>query len=311
LTKLRIGSLFTGVSGLELGLLKDPKFELTFVADPDKYCAQVLAYLHPNTPNLGSVTQLVQAERLTEIPDVDLIMGGTSCQNFSYQGDKTGLEGVKSKLFYEFAKIIQFKQPKYVVWENVVGAATHKDFKIVKEIFEEIGYEIDYDIFNAREYSGTIQQRRRIILLATRKDLDQVRLNRTIPGIELSQEMRDLKERLVGVSKSHRSGEEDEDGNEIVPERIEVRVNRGIANTQVTGWGCAGVSTKNYVQEDDGTLRELNINESELLMTWPKDHTKFGILNGKTVEISMAQRYKMCGNGVVSELIPSLLRDVK
>lgn len=303
---IRIGSLFSGVSGLEHDLLKKPGFELVFVADPDKFCSQVLAYLHPEARNLGSVTEV----DYNTIPDCDMIMGGTSCQNFSYQGDRKGLEGIKSKLFYDFAKIIQFKQPKYVVWENVFGAYTHSDFQIVKEIFNEIGYEIDYDIYNATEFAGTIQQRRRIILLATRKDLNKVGLSRAIPSIQLSPEMQDLKERLVGVSKSHREEKVDREGNIIEEGKIEVRLNHGLANTLVTGWGCAGVSTKNYVQED-GLLREISVNEAELLMTWPKDHTKYGIKDGETVEIPLAQRYKMCGNGVVSEVIGNIFKDLE
>lgn len=303
---IRIGSLFSGVSGLEHDLLKRPDFDLAFVADPDKFCSQVLAYRHPEVRNLGSVTEVMY----DTIPDCELIMGGTSCQNFSEQGDRMGLEGVKSKLFYDFAKIIQFKQPKYVVWENVYGAYTHKDFQIVKKIFMEIGYEIDYDIFNAAEYSGTIQQRRRIILLATRKDLNQVRLDRSIPSIELNGEMQDLKNRLVGVSKSHREAQEETAKRSAQEERIDVRLNHGIANTLVTGWGCAGVSTKNYVKEN-GILREITVNEAELLMTWPKDWTKYGIENDKIVEIPTAQRYKMCGNGVVSEVIGNLFRNLE
>ena len=233
-----------------------------------------------------------------------------NCQNFSYQGDQLGLEGLKSKMFYEFAKIVKSKQPKYVIWENVVGASTHKDFKIVKDIFKEIGYEIDYEVFDASRFSGTIQQRRRIILLATRKDFSQVRLDRSIPNISLSPEMQNLKERLVGFSKSHRSGKEDENGEITEDERIDARINYGIANTLVTGWGCSGVSTKNYINEN-GILRELNINEAELLMTWKKDHTKYGFVNGDLFEIPMAQRFKMCGNGVVSEMIENLFRNIE
>jgi DNA-cytosine methyltransferase len=304
---IRIGSLFSGVSGLELELLKRPGFELTFVADPDRFCSQVLAYLHPESRNLGSVTEV----DYSTIPDCDMIMGGTSCQNFSYQGDKKGLEGVKSKLFYDFAKIIQFKQPKYVVWENVFGAYTHSDFQIVKEIFNEIGYEIDYGIFNSAVFARTIQQRQRIILLATRKDLNQVRLDRTIPSLELTSEMQDLKKRLVGVSKSHREEKVDKEGNVIEEGKIEVRLNHGLANTLVTGWGCAGVSTKNYTVDENGILSDLTVNEAEMLMTWPKDHTRYGIKDGETVEIPLAQRYKMCGNGVVSEVIGNIFNKLE
>jgi len=303
---IRIGSLFTGVSGLELELLKDPKYELAYVADPEKWCAAVLAHNHPDVINLGTVTKI----KSEEIPDADIIMAGTSCQNFSAQGDRQGLRGKKSKLFYEFAGIIKDKQPKYALWENVTGATTHKDFEIVKQIFKDIGYEIDFEIFNAKEYSPTIQQRRRIIMLATRKDLDQVRLNRTVPSFKLDAEMQSLKERLVSVSKSHRPSKTDEEENIIEEPHIGVRINYGLANTLVTGWACSGMSTRNYILEN-GILRDLTVNECELLMTWPKDHTKFGIIDGKKIEIPLRRRYHMCGNGVVSKMIPYLLKELK
>lgn len=293
LKKIRIGSLFTGVSGLELSLLENPVFDLAYVADPDKYCSAVLAYKHPDIVNFGSVTNI----KSSELPDADLIMAGTSCQNFSSQGDREGLRGRKSKLFYEFAGIVQDKQPKYALWENVTGATTHGDFEIVKQIFEDIGYEIDYEIFNAKQYSPTIQQRRRIIMLATRKDLNKVRLNRTMPNIELDEEMQDLERRLVGVSKSHRK------------EHIDVRLNHGIANTLVTGWACSGMSTRNYIN-DNGVLRDLTVNECEALMTWDRDHTRYGIMDGEKVEIPTRQRYKMCGNGVVSKMLPNILSNL-
>lgn len=292
--KIRIGSLFTGVGGLELGLLRDPKFELAYVADPDKYCSAILAHNHPHIDNFGSVTGITPSQ----LPDADLLMAGTSCQNFSSQGDRQGLEGKKSKLFYEFANIIEHKQPKYVTWENVSGATTHQDFIIVKRIFKEIGYEIDYEIFNAREYAPTIQQRRRIILLATNKKFDQVRLNRTVPSFQFNEEMQALKRGLVSISKSHRK------------EHLDFRINEGVANTLVTGYACAGMSTRNYMNEN-GILRDLTINEAEALMTWPEDLTKYGIVCGDVFEIPLKQRYKICGNGVVSEMIPNLLSNIK
>ena len=62
--------------------------------------------------------------------------------------------------------------------------------------------------------------------------------------------------------------------------------------------------------DDDGILRDLTVNECEALMTWPKDHTKYGIVNGRVTEMSTRRRYHMCGNGVVSKMIPHLLRDL-
>jgi DNA (cytosine-5)-methyltransferase 1 len=289
-----IGSLFTGTSGLEKELLKNSNNSLAYVSDIDKWCSSLLKHHHPDVPNFGSIIDL----DIKSLPDVDIIMGGTSCQNFSYQGDRGGLKGSKSKLFYDFIRVIKQKQPKYVLWENVKGASTHNDFTIIKQLFKEIGYEIDYNIFNSREYAPTIQQRERIFMLATNQKYDKVRLNCTIPNLQLNEEMQNIKRRLVSISKSHRE------------KHIDVRINNNVANTLVTGWGCSGMSTKNYINED-GTLRDLNIHECEQLMTWEKDFTKYGKNEtNETIEIPLKNRYKMCGNGVVSKVVPHILSNL-
>lgn len=289
-----IGSLFSGIGGLELELINQFNWNIAYFADPDKWCKSVLKYHHPNVPNFGNVQEV----NTNDLPNTDIIMAGTSCQNFSSQGNREGLKGNKSKLFYEFIRILKNKQPKYALWENVTGATTHADFEIVKKMFKEIGYEIDWDIFNARLFAPTIQQRKRVIMLATRKDINQVRLNRTIPIIKLDEKMQNIKRRMVSISKSHRKN------------HIDVRINKGIANTLVTGWGCSGMSTKNYIN-DNNILRDLDINVCELLMTWKKDYTKYGLIDNKKIEIPLTQRFKMCGNGVVSKMLPFLLVNLK
>jgi site-specific DNA-cytosine methylase len=183
------------------------------------------------------------------------------------------------------------------VWENVVGCLTSnngEDWETIQKLFTEANYEIDYEIYNARQFAPTIQQRKRVILLATHKQYKKARLNRTIPDIELSREMQNIQKRLVSISKSHRK------------EHVDVRLNHGIANTLTTGVGCAGMSTTNYIVED-GIIRDLSVTECELLMTWPKNLTKYG---SDGVEIPIRQRYKICGNGVVSSIIPHALNNI-
>lgn len=297
MSKLTIGSLFSGIGGLEQELLKTGKYELKYLADPNKWCKAALKYLHPDIPNLGSVTKMDPKD----VPYTDLIMGGSSCQDLSYQGKREGLSGKKSKLFYNMMDIVKEVQPKYVVWENVAGALTakkKKDFEIIKQLFKEANYEIDYEIFDASRYSPTIQQRKRIILLATHQKYDKVSLNKSVPSFTLDDKMQAIKGRLVGVSKSHRD------------EHLDFRLNHGIANTLVTGWGCVGQSTANYIVED-GVFRDLTPEECEILMTWKEGLTAKGVIDGKVVDIPTEERYNICGNGVVSKMIPHLLKNLK
>ena len=57
----------------------------------------------------------------SEIPDAELFVGGFPCQSFSYSGLRAGLEDSRGILFYEIAKIINFKQPPMFLLENVAG----------------------------------------------------------------------------------------------------------------------------------------------------------------------------------------------
>ena len=61
--------------------------------------------------------------------------------------------------------------------------------------------------------------------------------------------------------------------------------------------------------ELDGQVRKLMPIECERLMSWPDNHTKFGVNEkGETIEISDSQRYKMCGNGVVSNVVREIIK---
>jgi len=89
----------------------------------------------------------------------------------------------------------------------------------------------------------------------------------------------------------------------------EYRLKLNEANTLLCGDYCTGQSTKTFVLENyDGLkIRYLTVGECERLMTWETDHTKYGVENGTQVEITDTQRYKMCGNGVVSNCTDPLI----
>lgn len=100
---------------------------------------------------------------------------------------------------------------------------------------------------------------------------------------------------LVAYSKSTRKAH--------VDHRIRVDDN---ANTLSAGEGCRSQSTANFVCEKD-LIRRLTPQECEMLMGWPRGHTRFGIdKDGKKIELSDSKRYKMCGNGVVSACVQSI-----
>ena len=80
----------------------------------------VLKHRYPNVPNLGDMTRL-QDNRAFMDSKIDLLVGGTPCQDFSTAGKRRGLEAQKGNLTLEFIKILGCKKPQWFVWENVPG----------------------------------------------------------------------------------------------------------------------------------------------------------------------------------------------
>jgi DNA (cytosine-5)-methyltransferase 3A len=78
---------------------------------------------YPNTIQLGDVTMV----KGSELPKIDLIMGGSPCQGFSIAGKKLNFDDPRSKLFFEFVRLVQECRPKYFLLENVKMKKEHQD----------------------------------------------------------------------------------------------------------------------------------------------------------------------------------------
>ncbi len=115
---LRMGSLFSGVGGLELGLEQAGVGEIEWQVEIDAWCRAVLARRWPHANR--SVVDVCKAGRAT-LPSVDLICGGFPCQDVSSAGLGEGLEGARSGLWYEYRRIVTELRPRCVVVENVAS----------------------------------------------------------------------------------------------------------------------------------------------------------------------------------------------
>ena len=120
---MKIGSLFSGYGGLDLAV------EAIFNAQPAWFCefdkapSKVLAHHWPDVPNHKDVTQI----NWKEVEPVDILTGGSPCQDLSHAGKRAGMtEGTRSNLWVNMREAIAALQPKYVVWENVLGALSAK-----------------------------------------------------------------------------------------------------------------------------------------------------------------------------------------
>lgn len=96
-----------------------------------------------------------------------------NCQSFSNAGHRRGFEDTRGTLFFNYINTVKQVNPKYFLYENVKGMLSHdkgETIKTIIEAFDEIGYYIDFDIFNSKYY-GVPQQRERLYVIGVRKDV--------------------------------------------------------------------------------------------------------------------------------------------
>ena len=114
---LRVLSLFDGISCGQVALERAGiPVEVYYASEIDKYAIQITQKNYPNTIQLGDVTQIDFTQFKGKI---DLIMGGSPCQDLSIAGKRAGLQGERSGLFYKFVEAIETIKPKYFLLENV------------------------------------------------------------------------------------------------------------------------------------------------------------------------------------------------
>ena len=104
---------------------------------------------------------------------VELFVGGSPCQSFSFVGKQRGLDDTRGTLFYEYARLIEEIQPKVFIYENVRAVTTHdggRTWGKMQQVFEELGYDFYWSVLNAKDY-GIPQNRERLFVVGFRQDL--------------------------------------------------------------------------------------------------------------------------------------------
>ncbi len=158
--------LFSGYGGFTISAQK-LGWETIGFSEIDKYACSVLNYHYPNIKNYGDITKI----KGEDLPAVDIITGGSPCQDLSVAGKGAGLDGARSGLFFHFIRLIKEKQPTYFIWENVKGAFSSSkgwDFARVQIEMEQAGYDVWWQLINAKDF-GVPQNRERIFAIGIRK----------------------------------------------------------------------------------------------------------------------------------------------
>lgn len=175
---LKIATVCTGIGAPEkaLKMLGIP-YELAFFSEIDRAAIKSYCAIHRESEekNFGD---LKNVETIPLPNDIDLVIGGTPCQDFSLAGKGAGGEegsGTRSSLMWYYIRLISLYKPKVVIWENVAAVLTHthiRNYHKFMHTLNALGYNLNAKLLNAK-YFNIPQNRLRIFVVAIRKDLNQ------------------------------------------------------------------------------------------------------------------------------------------
>ena len=179
---LRVGTDCSGIEAPIQALMQlNIPFKHVFCSDIDKYVIQSIKANYKPEIIFGDKDGLfkdgdITKRNIDDVPDIDLYIAGFPCQPFSSAGDRRGLNDPRGTVFYSCLKVIETKQPKYFILENVKGLMTHDKgntwnimCNLLKEL-ERFGYIVKWKLLNTKDY-GIPQNRERIYIVGC-KDKD-------------------------------------------------------------------------------------------------------------------------------------------
>ena len=347
--------LFSGYGGFTIACEKLGVDTIGF-SEVDKHAIGVLKYHYPNIQNYGDITAI----KWEQIPDFDLLTGGSPCQDFSIAGKRKGLGGARSSLAWEFIRGLRCKKPRYFLWENVKGVMSSRggwDFANLISAFSESGYALWWQVLNAKDF-GVPQNRERIFVFGVRngnpKEILFERENTKkieIVGTTIGDNCTRIGERDAVFSRGGVMGSLKATDYKQPPQLLELTRNKsqgyrvydteGISTTIASQAGGLGAKTGLYAvltpdrinkrqngrrMKTDGepsftfntqdrqgiydgvSVRRLMPIECERLMGLGDNWTKYGINEKGKYELSDGARYKLCGNGVVVNVVEEIIK---
>jgi len=268
---MNVLSLFDGMSCGQLALKKAGiEYRNYFVSEVDKYAIKVSSENFPDMIHLGDVTNI----DYSKLPKIDLLIGGSPCQGFSFAGKKLNFEDPRSKLFFEFVKALEILKPKYFMLENVNMKKGYQD--IISSYLECCPIRINSNIYSA-------QNRDRLYWT----------------NIPTRQPFKDKNTKLSDILENNKDFAN-------MPYEENYVSNKAV-NISKDKFNClrasAGSRTRGIdICIDNGMWRKLTVLECKRLQTVPDDYK---------MNVSNSQAYKMLGNGWTVDVIAHIFKGIK
>jgi len=277
-------SLFDGISCGQEALKRAGLSTRIFLASEiEKYPKMITRKNHPLTIQLGDVKNVVA----DDLPHVNLLMGGSPCQGFSFAGKQLNFDDPRSALFFEFVRLLKECKPDYFLLENVKMKQEYQDI-----ISEHLG--VEPVMIN----SSLVSAQNRVRLYWTNIPITEIKDK----GIVLKDILEDGVVSVKGAAKR----------NQVTKRGIEAQLNirkDDKSNCVVSSWshklnGCVAF------KDETPTYRELSILECSRLQTLPDSYLQ-DCFDDKGKEISNRQKFKALGNGWTVDVIVNILQGLK
>lgn len=292
-------SLFSGIGGFECGIHEIfPNARCMGYSEINPYSIKVYQEHFPDHKNLGDVSS-IKGEKLEKLKGrVDLLVGGSPCQNFSKAGDRKGLDGQKSSLLMEYVRILNELNPKYFILENVQMSKDHQE-----QVSELLGVDpvlIDSNI-------ASYQRRKR--LYWCNFDISKLTTLPPISGTMSSILLKETDSRTVEVphktiGKSPKRSMEKRissilRGKPIAQSNWFKIIKRGDKSMRTL---LKGDACYEWVVIKGFNIRQIHPLERERLQTFPDDWTS---------SLSRTQRYEVLGDAVSCDVIALIMKKLK
>lgn len=299
----KVASFFSGIGGFDIGFEK-AGFDISVQCEIEPFCRSILDKHWPSTPKLQDIKEV----NISDIPTSTIWVGGFPCQDLSLarMGQRAGLRGSKSGLFYEFARLVGEGKPRVLVIENVAGLlSSHKgrDLGMLLSTLAELGYAVGWRTFNSKNF-GVPQSRQRVYIIGCYRD-------ERGPGEILFEPERSER----GAKKSGQNGKKpetpfqkivgDTSGSGPVIQSIAYCLYATSARHTGTDW------SRNYVcYPNAGMVRRLIPSECEGVMAFPKNWTlpSDHLLTGDDLD---SARYHALGNAVTPPVAEWIATKIK
>ncbi len=353
---MRIFSTFTGIGGFEIGIqnafnnlpdirnrsevlhgnsadTSEQPLRVVGYSEIDKYAIKVYERNFQNVRNFGDITKI----NAKELPDFDCLVGGFPCQAFSIAGKRRGFDDTRGTLFFDLARILREKQPRYFVFENVKGLLSHDQgntFRTIITTIDELGYDCQWSVLNSKNF-GVPQNRERVYIVGHLRgtprpqvfpivgtDGEDIKVVGSIPESVWPGRHEQIRRvhATDGISPTIPTAQ----GGGVLPKIVEGGNRQPFIAAQRGRYNADGKTEQKFEPRYDGIsstltavqkdnmvvdpprIRRLTPVECERLQGFPDNWTAEGI-DGP---ISDSQRYKMCGNAVTTNVVQAVFERI-